>query len=256
MRTAPQPRGSNVTIGVDRMIVDVLGVALRASIFTALIAGGALFVDRPAFVGAPLASRLGYVARTRWPYAIFVLTMVAADVATQLLPEPRGHWSGHAMTAFLQLGVGAAIVATGVLSRRVGVVLLLAALVLVGLGIAAKGNWAVAESIWKTSHGDTSVSAAVALDPAGYTSGHDAAGTGELITWVAGIAFVVLVGATRKVQPRTAVIGCLLAILPPWMFGGVGAWFVLAHVAVERRRARYPPPEAATRLPIAIPPER
>ena len=234
------------------MIVDVLGVAAKALIFTALIAGGALFADRPSFVGAPLALRLRYVARTRWPYAIFVLTMVAADVATQLLPDPRGHWSGHAMTAFLQLGVGVAIVATAVLARRVGVVLLLAAVVLIGLGIAAKGNWAVAESIWKTSYGDTTVSAAVALDPSGYTSGHNDAGTGEMIAWVSGIGFVALVGVTKKVRPRTAVVGGLLAILPPWMFGGVGAWFVLAHVAVDRYRVRYPPPEAAERLPMDI----
>jgi hypothetical protein len=36
-----------------------------------------------------------------------------------------------------------------------------------------------------------------------------------MIAWISGIAFVVLAGLSKKVPARTAVIGALLAILPP-----------------------------------------
>lgn len=228
------------------MIVDLAGSLLRGVIATALITGGALRVDRASFVGAPIAERLRYVARTRWPYLVIIVAATTADLATQLLPDPRGHWSGHAMTAFMQLSVGAALLVAGGLVRRFGLTLLLAGVVVVGLAIAASGNWRVAESLWKTSYGDEAVGESVALDPVAFTSGHDTASTGETTAWVAGIGFVVLAGVLKKVPARTAAIGGLLAILPPWIFGGVGALFVIARAAVFQRRAEQPPPVRRT----------
>ena len=224
------------------MILDLSGAVLKGVILGGLIAGGALYVDRASFVGSPLTARLRYVARTRWPYLIVVVAMMTADLATQLLPEPRGHWSGHAMTALAQVSVGVALLATCGLARRCGAVLLVAGVVVIGLAIAASGNWRVAESLWKTSYGDQAVGESVALDPSAFTSGHDTAETGEMIAWISGIAFVVLAGVLKKVPARTAFIGGLLAILPPWMFGGIGALFVVARAAVFQRRSEHPPP--------------
>ncbi|MEA2703043.1 MAG: hypothetical protein QOD63_988 [Actinomycetota bacterium] len=231
------------------MILDLAGAVLKGVILGGLIAGGALYVDRASFVGAPLTARLRYVARTRWPYLIIVVAGMTGDMATQLLPEPRGHWSGHAMTAFVQLSVGVALLATCGLARRLGIVLLLAGVVVIGLAIAASGNWRVAESLWKTSYGDEAVGESVALDPSAFTSGHDIAETGEMIAWISGIAFVVLAGLLKKVPARTAFIGGLLAILPPWMFGGIGALFVVARAAAFHLRGEHPPPVPATREP-------
>ncbi len=227
------------------MIVDLVGALLRGVIATGLIAGGAMWVDRASSVEVPRIDRLRQVARTRWPYLVVVVAATASDVATQLLPDPRGHWSGHAMTAFLQLSVAVALVVACGLVRRFGVALALVGVVVIGLGIAASGNWRVAESLWKTSYGDAEVGESVALDPAAFTSGHDTASTGETTIWVAGIAFVVLAGALKKVPARTALIGGLLAILPPWMFGGIGPLFVLTRAAVLQRRRERPPPHAA-----------
>ena len=233
------------------MILDVAGVVLKAMIFCGLIAGGAMYVDRGSFVGAPLNARLRYLARTRWPYLIIVVAGMTAEMSSQLLPEPRGHWSGHAMTAFAQLSVGVALVATSGLARRCGLVLLLAGVVVIGLAIAGSGNWRVAESLWKTSYGDEAVRESVALDPAAFTSGHDTAGTGEMLAWISGVAFVVLAGLLKKVPARTASIGGLLAILPPWMFGGIGALFVVARAAVLHRRGERPPPLPASQQPAS-----
>lgn len=222
------------------MMVDVVGALLRGAIATGLIAGVALRIDRASLVGAPLAERLRYVARTRWPYLVIVAAVVASDVATQMLPDPRGHWSGHAMTAFTQLSVAVTLLVVGGLVRRFGISLLLPGVVVVGLVVASSGNWRVAGSLWKTNYGDEEVGESVALDPAGFTSGHDTAGTGETTAWVAGITFVVVAGLTRRVPTRTAALGGVLAILPPWMFGGVGVLFVLVRAAVIQRRAAHP----------------
>jgi hypothetical protein len=232
------------------VILDLAGSLLRGVIATGLIAGGALRVDRTAFVGAPRSERLRYVVRTRWPYLVIGVAVMTSDLATQLLPDPRGHWSGHAMTAFVQLSVGIALVVMCGLVRRFGVALLLAAVVVVGLAIAASGNWQVAESLWKTSYGDEVVGESVALDPSAFTSGHDTASTGEMTAWVAGIAFVVLAGVLKKVPARTALIGGFLAILPPWMFGGIGALFVVTRAAVFQRRGEHPPPAPAMQGPV------
>lgn len=224
------------------MMLDLAGVVLRVVLVGGLITGGALYVDRTSFVGAPMTERWRHLARTRWPYLFIVVALLSADVATQLLPEPRGHWSGHAMTAFAQLSVAVALLVTCGLARRFGVVLLLAAVVVVGLAVAASGNWRVAESLWETSYGDEAVGEAVALDPSAFTSGHDGAETGEMIAWVSGIAVVVLAGLLRKIPARTAIIGGLLAILPPWMFGGIGALFVVSRAVVFQLREKHPPP--------------
>lgn len=233
------------------MILDLAGVVLKGLIFSGLIAGGALYVDRASFAGAPPAERLRYLARTRWPYLIIVVALVTGDTATQLLPEPGGHWSGHAMTAFVQLSVGVALLATCGVACRCGVVLLLAGVVVIGLAIGASGNWRVAESLWKTSYGDETVSESVALDPSAFTSGHDTAATGENVAWISGIAFVVLAGLSKKVPARTAFTGGLLVILPPWMFGGVGVLFVVARAAVFRHRGEHPPPVPAAPEPAS-----
>lgn len=237
------------------MILDLAGSLLRGVLATGLIACGALRVDRASFVGTPLSERLRYVARTRWPYLVIVAAAMASDIATQLLPEPRGHWSGHAMTAFLQLSVGVALIVMCGLVRRFGVALLLAGVVVIGLAIAASGSWRVAESLWKTSYGDEAVGESVALDPSAFTSGHDTASTGETIAWTSGIAFVVLAGVLKKVPARTALVGGLLAVLPPWMFGGLGALFVVARAAVFQRRADHPPPLPAVQERVVAPAE-
>jgi hypothetical protein len=229
-------------LGAAAVILDLAGALLRGVVVTGLIAGVALRVDRASFIGARRSERLRYVARTRWPYLVIVVALMTADIATQLLPEPRGHWSGHAMTAFVQLSVGVALLVAGGLVRRFGAALLLAGVVVIGLAIAASGNWRVAESLWKTSYGDEVVGESVALDPSAFTSGHDTASTGEMTAWAAGIAFVLLAGVLKKVPARTALIGGFLAILPPWMFGGIGALFVVARAAVFQRRGEYPPP--------------
>jgi hypothetical protein len=235
------------------MIFDFAGPLLRALVFAGLIAGGAVYVDRASFVGAPLAERLRHVARTRWPYLLIVGAVMITDVATQLLPEPRGHWSGHAMSAFNQLTTGVALVIVCGLVRRFGVTLLLAGVLVVGLAVAASGDWQVAESLWKTSYGDEQVSESVALDPAAFESGHDTSESGQAVVWVSGIAFVVLVGLSKKVPARTAVIGGVLAVLPPWMFGGVGAVFVVARAAVLQRRSSAQGEGSSVRVPLSVP---
>lgn len=238
------------------VIVDLVGSVLRGVIATGLIAGGAMWVDRASFVGAPRIERLRYVARTRWPYLVVVVAATASDVATQLLPAPRGHWSGHAMTAFLQLSVAVALVVACGVVRRFGIALVLVGVVVLGLGIAASGSWRVAESLWKTSYGDADVGESVALDPTAFTSGHDTSSTGQTTVWVAGITFVVLAGALKKVPARTALIGGLLAILPPWMFGGIGPLFVLTRAAVVQRRRERPPPRAGVGASAPVPADR
>jgi hypothetical protein len=153
----------------------------------------------------------------------------------QLAPEPRGHWSGHLSIAFAEVVAALALIAAAGTASCTGWVRLILPLVIVGLLLGARGDLQVAESIWKTDLGDERVSPSIAIDPAGFVTGHDRAESGQLIAWVGSIAYVGVVGLRRKVRPRTAVIGLLFAIAPPWILGGVGALFVTLRSAADQR---------------------
>jgi len=131
-----------------------------------------------------------------------------------------------------------AVVAGAVLARRRLNVLLvvLLAVVAVGLVLEVVGNQRVAASIWQTSYGDEE---AAAIGPSfeGFESGHELAGTGDMLVVLGGLAFALALGALRRVGPGVAVAGVVLSLFPPWILPAVGMVLLLAFLLRGSRRA-------------------
>lgn len=225
------------------MVRDLIGVVLRTVLVVGVVVAGAARRDRSLHPGATMRERLRSVGRTRWPYVLVLVPVVAVDVIGQFVPRPRGHWSGHLMSVSNSLGVTIGLLLVAMVASRAGWARLLLVPLAVGLLVGAAGNWRVATSIWATPYGDDDVRASLADDPGAFESGHDLAGRGDSIVYVSGIAFVAAVGITRRPRRSTLVGASVLAIMPPWILGGVGALFLLSRCAVEQRRDRLLEPD-------------
>jgi hypothetical protein len=210
------------------MVLDLMGVALRTMLVVGVVIAVAARRDRS----------MRSVARTRWPYALVLVPVVAVDVIGQFAPRPRGHWSGHLLAVYGSVAVTIGLLLVAIIASRAGWARLLLVPLAVGLLVAAAGNWRVATSIWATPYGDDDVRASLADDPEAFESGHDLASRSDPIVYVSGIAFVAAVGITRRPRRPTLAVASVLAIMPPWILGGVGALFLLSRCAVEQRRDR------------------
>jgi hypothetical protein len=189
----------------------------------------------------------------RWlPFTLLLVVFIAAQVAVSLAgalaPKPRGHWTGHLTNATIDAAMLAVVVAGAALAwRRLGqrLALLLAALALavvtVGLVIEVVGNLRVAHSIWRTPYGDQEVDRIGAMLN-GYNSGHDLQSKGDLVVLVGGVAFAVVLGASKRVGEYVMVAGILLSIIPPpFIIPACGVVFLLAWLL--RPSSKRPKPE-------------
>jgi hypothetical protein len=191
----------------------------------------------------------------RWaPFGLFLVAPAVGALVELLVSGPRGHWSGHVGSGAAAAGQLLAVVAGAVLARRRLNVLLvmLLAVVAVGLALEVVGNQRVAASIWQTSYGDEE---AAAIGPSfeGFESGHELAGTGDMLVVLGGLAFALALGALRRVGPGVAVAGVVLSLFPPWILPAVGTVLLLAfllrgprQVARSEARPVTPPGTAAT----------
>ncbi len=225
------------------MVLDLLGVALRTTLVVGVVIAVATRRDRSLRPGATAQARLRSVARTRWPYALVVVPMVAVDVIGQFAPRPRGHWSTHLLSVYGSVAVAIGLLAAALVASRAGWARLLLVPLVVGLLVAAAGNWRVATSIWTTPYGDDDVRASLAEDPEAFESGHDLVSRSDPIVYVSGLAFVAAVGISRRSRRSTVAVATVLAIMPPWILGGVGALFLASRCAVEQRRDRLLDPD-------------
>jgi hypothetical protein len=175
----------------------------------------------------------------RWaPFGLLLAAPAVGALVDLLVSGPRGHWSGHVGSGAVAAGQLLAVVAGAVLARRRLNVLLVAllAVVAVGLVLEAVGNQRVAASIWQTSYGDEE---AAAIGPSfeGFESGHELAGTGDMLVVLGGLAFALALGALRRVGPGVTVAGVVLSLFPPWILPAVGTVLLLAFLLRGSRRA-------------------
>jgi hypothetical protein len=176
----------------------------------------------------------------RWtPSALVVGLFIAASVVVSVVgaiaPLPHGHWTGHLTNATIDAGmlvvvlVGAALAWPRLgqgLMRLLSAVAL--AIVVIGLIVEVVGNMRVSHVIWQTPYGDDSVDA-YASGLSGYDSGHALEGDGDLLVLVGGIAFAIVLGASRRVGPGATIAGVVLSIIPPpFIIPAFGAAFLLA----------------------------
>ena len=176
----------------------------------------------------------------RWvPFALVVGLFVAANVALRvtgsLVPEPHGHWTGHVDNATIDIGmivvvvVGATLVWRRLGSLRVRLVSVATlAVVTLGLLLEAAGNLRVAGSIWGTPYGDEEVDR-IGSGFSGFDSGHDLAGTGDLVVLLGGVAFALVLGFSRRVRLVAALAAVVLSFIPPpFLLPACGVVFLLA----------------------------
>jgi hypothetical protein len=148
--------------------------------------------------------------------ALFIAAQIAVGIAGAIAPKPRGHWTGHLTNATIDAAMLTIVVAGAALAwRRLGqrLALLLAvvalAVVTVGLLVEVIGNLRVAQSIWRTPYGDEQVNR-IGSQFNGYDSGHDLQSKGDLVVLVGGVAFAIILGATKRVGEYVMIAGILL----------------------------------------------
>jgi hypothetical protein len=114
------------------------------------------------------------------------------------------------------------------------------ATVIIGLITQAVGDMRVSHVIWQTPYGDDSVEA-YASGLTGYDSGHTITGIGVLLVLVGGLAFATVLGMSQRVEPRAAVAGAALSIIPPpFILPAFGMTLLLAWLVRPTSRRRKP----------------
>jgi hypothetical protein len=182
--------------------------------------------------------RLIQTARRWTPSALviglLVTAIVVAFVVGTLAPQPHGHWTDHLAGAVLAAAMLVVVLVRAALAwHRLGqrpVTLLATALatVIIGLITQVVGDMRVSHVIWQTPYGDDSVEAN-ASGLTGYDSGHTITGIGDLLVLVGGLAFATVLGMSQRVEPRAAVAGAALSIIPPpFILPAFGVTFLLA----------------------------
>jgi len=181
--------------------------------------------------------RLARWRRTRWPFLLGLIPPGAAVAVTIAAPSPDGHWTEHLAGAAQDFAAVVVLLAAAWLTRRhLGWTILFVPVVAAGMVAAGWGDATVARSIWRVA-GDHTQSFQ-ANDPAAYGRGHDLDALGGMIMLAAGVVFVGAVGVTRRVKYSAAIFGGVLALAPPWLLGGFGAWWVMARVHSEQLRGQ------------------
>ena len=182
---------------------------------------------------------------SRWLIALVAAPPLVGFLTTVMAPDPHGHWSEHLASAALkgaQLALLLVLV-TILRWRRLWPWLLAAfALIAVGIGLQAVGDYQVADSIWGTV-GDPG------FGP-GYDAGHDRSALGDLIVLGGGLAFALIAGATRRAPARVAVPAAILAVIPPpFLWPAVGVVMLLLYWLTTKDPPNSRRPPAPTRRP-------
>lgn len=132
------------------------------------------------------------IPRPNWLWFLMLIPPAIAIVTTALAPQPHGHWVEHLNTATLKASqLVLLLMLVAMLGWRTLRPVLLIVFVVVAVGIVFQvvGDFRVAKSIWRTE-GDPG------FGP-GYVEGHDISGLGDMVVVFGGLAWAVLVGATR-----------------------------------------------------------
>jgi hypothetical protein len=184
---------------------------------------------------------------------LFIAAQVAVGIAGAIAPKPRGHWTGHLTNATIDAAMLTVVVAGAALAwRRLGqrlallVAVVALAVVTVGLVVEVVGNLRVAHSIWRTPYGDEQVDR-IGSQFNGYDSGHDLQSKGDLVVLGGGVAFAVILGATKRVGEWAMIAGIILSIIPPpFIIPACGVVFLLAWLL--RPSSKHSKPERARPL--------
>jgi hypothetical protein len=193
--------------------------------------------------------RTSLTTRRSWaPLTLLLPGAVALGLAAALLPAPRGHWSGHVLSAAAAAGQLVGLVGAAWLARRaVGAVGWIAILVIViGLALEIGGNLQAAEPIWRTSY-DDNLAALVGSTYPGFVRGHDVAEAGDLLVIAGGLALAGWLGIRRRVPAWVAVVCGVLAAFPPWVMPAVSAIVLLVWLAVRSPAGPVTAPRAGSR---------
>ena len=175
----------------------------------------------------------------RWPvFCLLLVAPIAAGLVTLLHPGPSGHWSGHLATAAESIGVAVALVIGARLVWTRLPRLAVAALALVGVGLALEvvGNLRAAGSLWETTYDDAEAGLLGPLH-AGYEWGHTVAAWGDTVVIVGSLGFALALGLTRRVGLMVAAIGGVVALFPPWIYPALSPLLLLSWLYVRPVRA-------------------
>ena len=198
----------------------------------------------------------------RWSALGLLLVGPAVTVLVMLaLPGPSGHWSGHVGSAAGAIGVALALVTAALLVRdrlawpllvTLGVIgesgagksTLLGLVIGVGLALEALGSYRAARAIWRTAFDDREAGIYGHLDD-GFEWGHTVAAWGDSLVTVGSLGFAILLGMSRQVRTRVAVVGGVLCLVPAWIYPALGPLLLLAWMyGSSAARALRPNPEA------------
>jgi hypothetical protein len=80
---------------------------------------------------------------------------------------------------------------------------------------------------------------------AGFESGHDLAGAGDLVVVLGGLMFALVLGFSRRVSRLAAGGGVVLSLIPPWLIPACGVVFLLAYL-LRPRNQRMSSPDSRT----------
>ena len=172
-------------------------------------------------------------SRQTWaPLTLLLTGVLAVALTAALLPTPRGHWSGHVLSASAAAGQLAGLVAAAWLARRALGALEWSTLVVIGIGLALEigGNLQAAEPIWRTGFNDD-VAAVVGSSYPGFVQGHDLAEAGDLVVMLGGLALALVLGVRRRVPAWLAVVCAVLVVFPPWVMPAVSSVVLLVWLA-------------------------
>ena len=183
----------------------------------------------------------------RWSALGLLLVGPAVTVLVMLaLPGPSGHWSGHVGSAAGAIGVALALVTAALLVRDRLAWPLLVTLGVIGVGLAleALGSYRAARAIWRTAFDDREAGIYGHLYD-GFEWGHTVAAWGDSLVTVGSLGFAILLGMSRQVRTRVAVVGGVLCLVPAWIYPALGPLLMLAWMyGSSAARAPRPNPEA------------
>lgn len=167
---------------------------------------------------------------------------IGAIVTVVLAPEPHGHWTEHlSSVAFKGAMLVLLLALVSMLGWRTLSVPLLVCLGVVGIGILfqVRGDYQVADSVWRTS-GDPGFGS-------GYSQGHDLSGLGDLLVMVGGLGFAITAGTGRRVSAWLAVLATVMVVIPPpFLWPAAGILMLVLHGLRSESRLTRVTPDAAT----------
>ena len=183
--------------------------------------------------------RIARIAVSWWPIAAFLAVALIAQQLVLGRYYAVGHAGDHLSSAgvlFPMNAVLGVILWVSLKARRSPGVWMLGGVLLAGLLIVMKGNLEVVDAIGTENWTDEQAGIFGDARP-GFTSGHDLASTGSLITIGSALLMIGLMMLQKTVRPAVGIAAFVMCVLcPPWIIPGFGLVVVAIAVCVTRAR--------------------